>query len=254
MFSDVELRMKPPMKHAARQGCAALLALVCLTGQAQTLQVVTEYSSYSYLENGKVAGAASEIVEKTLALAGVKDYRMTLYPWARAYDIARLESNVVIYPMIRSAEREALFKWIGELDQVTPSFYKLRERRDVVAKELQDLKRYNVGVVRDDSRQDYLESKGFTRMVVSANNLDNLRKLLSGQVELVPMPEREAREECNDLHVAFADLEAVYPLDELSKGLYVAMSKSTPDETVNRITEAFATLKADGSVAKAMTP
>jgi polar amino acid transport system substrate-binding protein len=131
-------------------------------------------------------------------------------------------------------------------------FYKLRERQDVVVKDLQDAKNYTVGVVRDDSRQEYLEGKGFNRMVVSANNLDNLRKLISGQVALVPLPEREAREQCEDLHVAFEDLESVYTIDELSKGLYVALSLKTPEDTVKRITAAFAQLKDDGTLAKVM--
>jgi polar amino acid transport system substrate-binding protein len=216
------------------------------------LQVVTEDSSYSELRDGRVVGVASEVVEKTLAKAGVADYHMALYPWARAYDMARLEPNVLIYPIIRSAEREPLFKWVGELDHVTPMFYKLRERRDVVVKSLQDAKNYSIGVVRDDSRQEYLEGKGFNKMVVSSNNLDNLRKLLSGQVALVPLPEREAREQCEDLHIAFEDLESVYTIDELSKGLYIALSLKTPDDTVKRITAAFAHLKDDGTLAKIM--
>nr|GFC70571.1 hypothetical protein [Tanacetum cinerariifolium] len=115
-----------------------------------------------------------------------------------------------------------------------------------------DAKNYSIGVVRDDSRQEYLEGKGFSKMVVSSNNLDNLRKLLSGQVALVPLPEREAREQCADLHIAFEDLESVYTIDELSKGLYVALSLKTPDETVKRITAAFAQLKEDGTLAKVM--
>jgi polar amino acid transport system substrate-binding protein len=232
--------------------CAAFLGMTCTLTHAAPLQVVTEDSSYSYLEHGKVVGSASIIVEQTLALAGITDYRMTLYPWARAYNMARLEPNVLIYPIIRSAEREALFKWVGELDQVTPVFYKLRERKDVRVKELSDAMHYSVGVVRDDARQQYLERKGFTKVVVSANNLDNLRKLVSGQLELVPMPEREAREQCEDLHIAFEDLEAVYTLDELSKGLYIALSQTTPDDTVKRVRQAFETLKADGSLAKVL--
>lgn len=240
------------IKQGWRVASATVLMLLCLQAQAEPLQVVTEDSSYSELRDGKVVGVASEIVEKTLAKAGITDYHMALYPWARAYDMARLEPNVLIYPIIRSAEREPLFKWVGELDQVTPMFYKLRERRDVVVKSLQDAKNYTVGVVRDDSRQEYLEGKGFSKMVVSSNNLDNLRKLLSGQVALVPLPEREAREQCEDLHIAFEDLESVYTIDELSKGLYVALSLKTPDDTVKRITAAFAKLKDDGTLAKVM--
>lgn len=243
-------------RHSIKQRlgalAAAVLALLCLSAHADTMHVVTEDSSYSWLQDGKVTGPANEIVEKTLINAGLKDYHMALYPWARAYDMARLEPNVVIYPMIRNTDREPLFHWVGELEPVVQVFYKLRDRKDVVVGTLQDAKKYTVGVVRDDARQQYLESQHFSRMVVSSNNLDNLRKLLSGQVALVPMPEREARDQCRDLNVSFDLLENVYTIDDLSQSLYVALSLKTPPDTVKRVTEAFAQLKADGTVAKAL--
>jgi len=229
-----------------------VLGLTCLGAHAEPLQVVTEDSSYSFLENGKVAGAASKIVEMTLARAGLDDYSMTLYPWARAYDIARLEPNVLIYPIIRSQEREPLFNWIGELEQLTQTFYRLRSRRDIVVNNLADAANYTVGVVRDDARQQYLESKGFHKMVVSANNMDNLRKLLNGQIVLLPMPEREAREQCAELHIPFEELESVYTLEGSSKALYIAMSASTPPQIVQRVTAAYKQLKDDGTVAKVL--
>ncbi|WP_296181933.1 substrate-binding periplasmic protein [Pseudomonas sp. UBA1879] len=240
------------IKRSARLLSATVLTVVCLNAWADTMQVVTEDSSYSWLQDGKVTGPASEIVEKTLNDAGLKDYHMALYPWARAYDMARLEPNVVIYPMIRNVEREALFHWVGELEPVTQLFYRLRTRPDVLVGALQDARNYTVGVVRDDARQQYLESQHFSKIVVSANNLDNLRKLLSGQVALVPMPEREAREQCRDLNVPFDLLESVYTINDLSQSLYLALSLKTPPDTVKRVTEAFARLKADGTVAKAL--
>lgn len=242
------------LQHNACRALAWVLTLMLLSAGAAgaTLQVVTEDSSYSSLNNGKVVGTASAIVEQTLSLAGVTDYHMALYPWARSYDMARLEANVLIYPIIRSPEREALFHWVGKLDQVTPMFYKMRERRDVTVHSLQDARNYTVGVVRNDARQEYLESRAFKRMVVSATNVDNLRKLVSGQVALLPMPEREAREQCRVLNIAYEDLESVYTLDELSNGLYVALSLSTPVETVQRITSAFAQLKDNGTVARVL--
>lgn len=242
------------IKHRLEVLSTTVLMLVCLSVQAETMHVVTEDSSYSWLQDGKVAGPASEIVEKTLVNAGLKDYHMALYPWARAYDMARLEPNVVIYPMIRNAERETQFHWVGELEPVIQVFFKLRERKDITVGTLQDAKKFTIGVVRDDARQQYLESQHFSKMVVSANNLDNLRKLLSGQVALVPMPEREARDQCRDLNVSFDLLENVYTINDLSQSLYVALSLKTPPDTVQRVTQAFAQLKADGTVAKALAP
>lgn len=226
----------------------ALLAVAGLPARAQTLDVVTEDSSYSYLQDGKVSGSATDVVERVLQRAGLTDYRIGLYPWARAYDMARLQPNVLIYPMMRLPERETGFHWIGELARVTPIFYRLRSRPEVQVASLDDARRYAIGVVRGDSRALFLEGKGFMRLVVSANDNDNFRKLLNGQIALLPMPEREARQRCHDLHVSCDEIEPAYTLHELSGGLYLAFSLDTPDDTVRRVREAFEQLKAEGTV------
>lgn len=228
------------------------MTVLCINSQAASIEVVTEDSSYSYLRDGKVTGPGSRLVEDTLQGAGLGDYHMALYPWARAYDMALLEPYVLIFPMVRTPDREAHFKWVGEMAKITPVFYKLREQHDIAAQSLDDAKRYIVGVVRDDSRQIYLQQQGFTRMVVSANNMDNFHKLLNGQVQLVAMPERDARLICDDAHIAFGDLEAVYTLDGLSAGLYMAFSLGTPDDLVAKARTRFDQLKASGQVARRM--
>ncbi len=231
---------------------ALLLALVCASSHAQSIKGVTEDTSYSYLQNGKVAGPASEVAEATLKRAGLNDYRLALYPWARAYDIAQQEPNVLIYLIARTPAREPLFKWVGEIMRSEYHFYKLRERKDIAVSDLQAAKNYSVGVLRDDVRHQYLLGQGFTKLVVSAKNADNFRKLLNQQVQLVPMPERDAVLLCEEAKVDFARLEQVYTLDGLTTGLYMAYSRSTSDDIVARTRAAFDSLKAEGVVAKLM--
>lgn len=229
--------------------CLALLSCLIAGGAgAQTIEVVTEDGAYSYVRDGKVTGVASTIVEATLREAGLTDYEMSLYPWARAYDRARMNADVLIYPIVRTAERESLFKWVGQITRVDPQFYKLRERTDIVVKRVEDARGYSVGVVRDDMRQQALQAMGFTRMVVSATNAENFRKLLNRQVQLVPMPERDARLQAQAAHIAFSDLEAVYSLGDQGYSLYLAFSNTTSDEMVQRMVAAFERLKANGTV------
>lgn len=233
---------------------ALLLALFCGSSPAQTIKGVTEETSFSYLQNGKVAGPASEVVEATLKRAGLNDYRLALYPWARAYDMAQQEPNVLIYLIARTTAREAMFKWTGEVMRMEYPVYKLRERKDIVVPDLQAAKNYSVGVMRDDVRHEYLKAQGFTKLVVSAQNADNFKKLLNQQVQLVPMPERDAIQLCEDAKVDFARLEQVFTLDALTTGLYMAYSQSTPDDIVARTRTAFNSLKAEGVIARLMKP
>ncbi len=229
-----------------------LLALTSLHSHAEGIEVVTEDSLYAYLRDGKLVGPGTRVVEQTLDKAGLTDHHILLYPWARAYDKALHEPNVLIYPMDRTVLREPLFKWVGELERVTIKLYKLRERHDITLSNLEDAKLYTVGVVRNDSKQLLMQQQGFTRLVVSADRRDNFQKLLHRQVQLLPMPENAARIICDEEHVAFADLEEVYSFDERPARVFMAFSLSTPDEIVARAQRAFEQLEASGEVVRIM--
>ena len=244
--------MKIHLASVTTLASALALALAGAGASAQAIKAVTETSSYTYQKDGKVGGPASQIVETTLQRAGLTDYSISLYPWARAYDMALQEPNVLIYLIARTPARETQFKWAGEFIRIEYHFYKLRDQTQVVVRNLQDAKNYTVGVMRDDVRHEYLQSQGFTKLVVSAQNSDNFKKLINRQVQLVPMPEIDAKQLCEEAHFDCAGLEKVHTLDDLAVGIYMAYSKSTADEVVARTRTAFSKLKADGSVARLM--
>ena len=68
------------MNSALSAGLLAWTLLVPLSPRAQPVQVVTELSSFIFMQDGKVSGPATDVLEKTLQLAGIKDYRLTIYP------------------------------------------------------------------------------------------------------------------------------------------------------------------------------
>ena len=230
--------------------CAALLNAADL--QAQTIRAVTEATPYTYLQGERVAGVATEVVEKTLQAAGLTDYRVHVYPWARAYDAALKEPNVLIFLIARTHPREQMFKWVGEIMKVDYYLYRLRSRSDVAVSSLADAKKYTIGVMRDDVRQQYLQTQGFSRLVVSAQSIDNFNKLIKRQVDLVPLTEDDASSLCTQAQLHCAGLERVLTLDGAATGLYMAFSTSTPDSTVKKARAAFDKLKADGTVRRIM--
>ena len=65
--------------------------------------------------------------------------------------------------------------------------------------------------------------------------LDNFRKLVSGQVDLVPLTAREVQPLCKEAAVDCTQLERVLTLHEASTGLYMAYSRQTPPEVVERM-------------------
>ncbi|MEO8119791.1 MAG: transporter substrate-binding domain-containing protein [Rhodoferax sp.] len=219
--------------------------------QGQAVRVVTEATSYSVLKDGKVDGPATEVVELSLKRAGLVDYQINLYPWARSYDMALKEPNVLIYLIARTPAREPQFKWAGEIMKMQYHLYKLKDR-NVIVRNLQDARNFTIGVMRDDVRHQYLKEKGFTRLVVSAQQVDNFRKLLSGQVDIVPLPDDDAASLCKETNFSCENLEKIYTLDGMSTGLYMAYSNSTPDAVVQRTKDAFEKIRAAGIVKSIM--
>jgi polar amino acid transport system substrate-binding protein len=231
----------------------ALMLGLCGAAIGQTLQVVTEETPYTFMRNGKVAGSATEVVEKALQRAGVADYRINIYPWARAYDMARNEPNVLIFLIARTPAREAQFQWLGEFMKMEYHVYKLKDNTEVVVHQLADARAYVTGVVRDDLRHQYLQSKGFTKLVVSAQNSDNFRKLVNRQIQLIPLPEQDKHVLCEELKFDCAKLEKVLTLDELGASLYLATGPQTPQATAERVRAGFSQIKAEGTVRKLMS-
>lgn len=227
-------------------------AQIQIQTQTQTIQAVTETTPYTYLKDGQVVGTATEVVEKTLMAAGLPEHTVKLYPWARAYDMALSTPNVLIFLIARTAAREQQFKWVGEIMKIQYHLYRLRARNDIHVTTLSDAQNYTLGVMREDVRQKYLQSKGFTRLVVSAQSIDNFNKLLHHQVDLVPLTQDDASSLCVQAQVDCADLTRVLTLDEASTGLYMAYSKSTSDDIVRKTQAAFDKLKQTGVVSRIM--
>ena len=165
--------------------------------------------------------------------------------------MALKEPSVLIFLIARTPAREQQFRWAGEIMKIQYHLYRLKSRKLDIST-LESAKAYTIGVMRDDVRQQYLRSKGFERLVVSAQPLDNFRKLLRGQVDLVPLTTGDAGLLCQQAPFDCAGLERVLTLDEASAGLYMAYSLQTPPDVVQRTQQAFDRLKAEGVVQRIM--
>jgi len=229
---------------------AAMLLLAPAYGQP--IRVVTESTPYTFQKGDRVEGNATEVVEKTLQAAGLSDYQVRLYPWARAYDMALKEPDVLIFLIARTPAREQQFKWVGEIMKIQYHLYRLRERSDIVVKTLADAENYSIGVIRDDVRHQYLQGKGFRRLTITALTTDNFNKLINRQVDLVALSEVDASSLCEQAHFDCSALTRVLTLHEASTGLYMAYSSPTADGTVQRTRQAFEKFKADGTVRRIM--
>ncbi|MBB2485971.1 transporter substrate-binding domain-containing protein [Mitsuaria sp. WAJ17] len=248
--------MKPDLLRAGLLAWAlgAFGGSVALAAPPAPPQVVavTEPTSYAYMEQGQLKGNSVAFVELSLRRAGLQPYQSMLVPWARAYDMALKEPNVLIYLLARTPEREPLFEWVGELLRLRYRLYGLKAREDLQLHSMADARDLRVGVVRDDVRHQRLKALGFTRLVVSSDISETLRQLRRGQVDLVPMGARDLAENCRLMGLDCAQFRLVLPLPELDVSAYMAFSRGTPVAKIQALRKAYEALRREGQLQQMM--
>lgn len=228
----------------------ALWGLLACTASAQPLTVVTEeYPPYNHLdENKQVVGLSTEVVKEVLRRAKLP-YRISLYPWARAYHMAQNQPNVLIYSIGRNSQRETMFQWVDVIAPYNVFMYRLKSRPEVQVQMVEQLGRYRVGAVRDDVRAQYLEKNGIATDLV-VDDSANAKKLASQRIDLFPIDEIAMAALYRREGMDPQSVEKALALPDLSSGLYMAFSLQTAPDIVERCRSALRDMRRDGTLEK----
>lgn len=226
-----------------------ILALICSlhlsaiqTAKAEAdlsqIQVITSfYTPYSFKEDGNTQGLAVNQVRRLLAEL---DYFPTIkiYPWARAYTTALNTPNTALFSIARTPEREDLFHWVGEIIGFNVILYRDKTRDDIQVNSLSDLKKYKVGALSKDVKGQYLNKKGITTIDIN-NEEAGIKMLQSKRIDLLPMDAHSMEYRLQQNGIPRDTLVPVFPLTDISKPLYIALSKDTAPEIVTAFKEAY---------------
>lgn len=190
-------------------------------------------------------GVSSEVVLAVLKELNIAP-KIQLVPWARAYDSALNEKNYLIYSIARIPEREDLFQWVGAIAPYNTSLYKLKNKKAIQIRSLEDAKPYEIGCSRADVITIYLQNQGFTRLQQVTDDTQNLHKLLLGRVDLIAYDEASFVYKVQQEGLDLSQFERIYRLDELSDKLYMAFSKSSDPQLVQKFQEGLRIIKEKG--------
>lgn len=224
----------------------AIVSIVLLTsGPARTayaealrLQVVTEeWRPYNYLDNGEIKGASTRIVRLVLERAGIA-YDIDLHPWSRAYHTALQKPNVMIYSIIRIAQREALFKWVRPLGHGgTTSLYRLRAREDIKIDNLEAAKQFVIATNSNSMDHIWLQHHEFPNLETPSRVEHAVKMFFHGRTDLIAFDSAVLKDEFTRLGFDPAEVVEVMPL--FNTPPYMAVSTGTPDAIVERLQTAY---------------
>lgn len=211
---------------------------------AQDFKIMTEeYPPFNYTENGKLTGLATEVVIAVAKKVG-NPADIEVLPWARAYGIIQKQDGLILFSMTRTEAREDLFKWVGPVASNKWVFF-AKKGSNISVASLDDAKKVGkIGTYKDDAAETFLKEQGFTNLDSVIDDEQNVPKLMAGRINLWVVGELQGIYKAKAKGVA-DQLEKV--LDVKDTQLYIAFSKSTPDEVIAKWQAAMDELKADGS-------
>ncbi|MCX7023088.1 MAG: transporter substrate-binding domain-containing protein [Spirochaetes bacterium] len=231
--------------------CTVLAALFLLTGSAtaQKLTILTEISGSSqFLDaDGTMKGSNYEIVRAMQKRLGDRN-PIEVMPWARAYNMLETGSGTMLFSTTRTPEREPLFKWVGPIQVADWSFF-AQKGSGIRINSLEDARKVkSIGTYKDDVREAFLIKNGFTNLDSATDNIQNVRKLLAGRIDLFISTNLGIGGTLLSAGARPDDVESVFVIQTAK--LYLAFSKDIPDELVARWQTALDAMKKDGSFMK----
>ncbi|MBG08452.1 MAG: amino acid ABC transporter substrate-binding protein [Halobacteriovoraceae bacterium] len=230
-----------------------LLSFNNLVVKAEEFRIVTEnFPPYNYKDSDSIRGFSTSIVKTMLEMLKTSPKNgIEVMPWVRAFETARLKKNVLIYSMGRNPKRENLFHWIGPIAPSKYFLFSLKGNKNINIEKLADAKKYRIGTVREDVREQYLLSKGFVKgknIFPTSTYFSSFLKLRANRIDLWAMNEmvafhllKEKGYNPNSL------LKRSFFFENLSKkGLYMAFNKKSSIQLVKRFQGAFSKMKKNG--------
>ncbi|WP_372943074.1 substrate-binding periplasmic protein [Shewanella sp.] len=199
---------------------------------------------FSYQQDGMITGFAVDIVNAIMQNAHI-EAQIEMYPFNRGFQQLKSQSNTALFVIAKRPEREQHMKWVGPIITSGVYFYKKRSA-NITLSRLDDLKRLqNVGVVLDNADHTYLNSQGFTNLSTDSDQLQSLKMLSYGRIDVAPMSELVMPFLAQAANIDLNTIERT-PIKLYDSTLYIAFSGDTSDEVIARWQQAFDELKTSG--------
>ncbi|MFB2648668.1 substrate-binding periplasmic protein [Shewanella mangrovisoli] len=215
---------------------------------AATLNIYTEeWAPISFSVDGKADGLAVQVVQEIQKRVNNQD-PIKVVPWARGWKIMTEQANTVLFTMTRTPEREQLFSMIGPVAVGTTNFYALKNSQFNI-RSIDDAKQAKaIGVYRSSVEEQLLMEHGLTNLAPSSTPLLSAKQLMKRRIDLWCNANLTAPSILAEAGASIDDVKSLYTIS--ANHLYIAFSKGTPSEEIDKWKEALISIKADGTFAQ----
>ena len=213
---------------------------------AETLRVVTEdLSPYQIVVDGQLVGGRSYLVVKEMLKRADLQPRIEVLPWARAYSIAASEPNVLIFTMVRTAQRDPHFHWLAKLARGNYGFYSLTSRTDLPVDSLPALLKHTVASVRNSFEASSLVNMGFVEgknLILTVNYNEAWQMVLLGRADFTY--------DSDTTKTSAPELFSKGYSSEQTSDSYLAANINTDAKILRRLEASLQSMRQDGTMAR----
>lgn len=220
------------------------LAPVAAAGHSALQWVAGDLPPWGWRTPSGAQGYAHDLVTAMAQRLGRK-VDVAYYPWARAVRLAEQGEAVGVFPLARTPDREAKFRWLIPLMAVRYVFLTLATDKPPT---LDELRRRHIGLLRGSPIIQNLRAERFASVVEAKDYSDLLRMLSQRSIDAVyaggPMLDAAIDQYGYDR----AQFTGHVTLGEAT--LYLAASLRVADKEAELWLKAYAALEDDGTVAR----
>lgn len=230
---------------------ATLLVLLLYFSQFASAQSLTVYTEnlppYHYFDKqNKLTGYGIELVKAMFQQANIAA-PIKVVPWVRGYNYALNKKNVMLFSMVRTQEREALFHWIGEIDQLNYFLYQLAARKDIAVDDFEQAKLYRIGVGASSFEYSKLKQLGVPSITTSSSYLQLIEMLKANRFDLLFSSKEAFKGLLNETNNAPALFKSALHVTQFDQRMFIAMSKSSDPLLVAKMRQAYQALVQQGA-------
>ena len=221
-----------------------------LSASEEKLSLVTEFlPPYQFTDaDGNLTGYSIEVVEALMDEVHI-DGKIKLYPWARAFKLAKDRKNTLIFSIARTPEREAHFHWLGKLHNESYTFLALKNNPHIKADNLETLKSFSVAVSRSSVVDQTLTNLSFPKIERTADLTQSLKMLFHNRVDMIIVSEFALSHHYPRSNFDLSQFRQVFMLKGHSSDLYIAANLNSNPESLSRLKRAFKWLETSGRLA-----
>jgi ABC-type amino acid transport substrate-binding protein len=209
------------------------------------MRVIAEvYPPYNFVDkNNNVTGQSTEIIQAAMQKLDLKA-PIEVMPLADGLNLAQKGPNIALFSVNRTPQRESLYKWAGPIGNYQQAFY-AKKGSTIKLGRLEDAKTAGkIGVYKGDAGNQFLTAQGFANLDESQTDIEALKKLIDGKVQLWLGNTEGLGITALEAGVS-PDTLVVLPVVVIQADLYIAFSKDVSDSSLAAWQKALDSLKQD---------